>query len=200
MVSGSRISKRQVDWRNRWKQHPRTPGASQSGFVGQYHDLGDFGWLIDGFWIGWLDLLTTCTHLLGTTGSYSAIANIHTLQFTVTHALRFSAYTSRILATNFISLAVTSNHSWIGQLHARPLYLQEESPWYPLARRLDARKSRSGLLGEEKISCPPPGMKPRTSSPFLVAISTWKKKNYIWPFWRFLPDSSLQHRQTYTAY
>jgi hypothetical protein len=31
---------------------------------------------------------------------YSAIAIIHTLQFTVTHALGFSAFTSRILATD----------------------------------------------------------------------------------------------------
>jgi hypothetical protein len=30
-------------------------------------------WLIDGFWIGWLDLLTAYTQL-GTTGNYSAIA------------------------------------------------------------------------------------------------------------------------------
>jgi hypothetical protein len=38
---------------------------------------------------------------LGTTGSYSAIADLHTLQFTVTHALGFSVFTSRILATDF---------------------------------------------------------------------------------------------------
>jgi hypothetical protein len=32
---------------------------------------------------------------------YSAIADLHTLQFTVTHALEFSVFTSRILATDF---------------------------------------------------------------------------------------------------
>jgi hypothetical protein len=37
---------------------------------------------------------------LGTTGNYSAIADLHTLQFTVTHALGFSVFTSRILATD----------------------------------------------------------------------------------------------------
>jgi hypothetical protein len=37
---------------------------------------------------------------LGTTGNYSAIAILHTLQFTVTHALGFSVFTSRILATD----------------------------------------------------------------------------------------------------
>jgi hypothetical protein len=36
---------------------------------------------------------------LGTTGNYSAIADLHTLQFTVTHALGFSVFTS-ILATD----------------------------------------------------------------------------------------------------
>jgi hypothetical protein len=30
---------------------------------------------------------------------YSAIADLHTLQFTAAHALRFSVFTSRILAT-----------------------------------------------------------------------------------------------------
>jgi hypothetical protein len=37
---------------------------------------------------------------LGTTGNYSATADLHTLQFTVTHALGFSLFTSRILATD----------------------------------------------------------------------------------------------------
>jgi hypothetical protein len=47
--------------------------------------------------IGFIDTLYT---VLGTVGSYSAIVNLHTLQFTVTHALRFSVFTSRILATD----------------------------------------------------------------------------------------------------
>jgi hypothetical protein len=38
---------------------------------------------------------------LGSTGNYSAIADLHTLQFTVTHALEFSVFTSHILATDF---------------------------------------------------------------------------------------------------
>jgi hypothetical protein len=36
----------------------------------------------------------------GTTGNYSAIAILHTLQFTVAHALGFLAFTSRILTTD----------------------------------------------------------------------------------------------------
>jgi hypothetical protein len=43
--------------------------------------------LQDGFWNGWLNLLTPYTQH---SGSYSAIADLHTLQLTVAHALRFS--------------------------------------------------------------------------------------------------------------
>jgi hypothetical protein len=46
-----------------------------------------------------LGRIRTCAHL-GTTDKYSAIAILHTLQFTVTHALGFSVFTSRILATD----------------------------------------------------------------------------------------------------
>jgi hypothetical protein len=35
---------------------------------------------------------------------------------------------------------------------------QENSPWYPLDRRLGGPQSRSGGGGEEKNSQPPPGM------------------------------------------
>jgi hypothetical protein len=45
---------------------------------------------------GILDLLT----LLGTTGNYSAVADLHTLQFTVTHTLGFLVFTSCIQATD----------------------------------------------------------------------------------------------------
>jgi hypothetical protein len=58
--------------------------------------------------IGFTDALYTP---LGTTGNYSAIADLHTLQFTVTHALGFSVFTSRILATDYNSYTVTSNHT-----------------------------------------------------------------------------------------
>jgi hypothetical protein len=46
-------------------------------------------------WIYW--------HLIHTTRDYrqySAIADLHTLQFTVTHAIGFSVFISRILATD----------------------------------------------------------------------------------------------------
>jgi hypothetical protein len=53
--------------------------------------------------IGFNDTLKTP---LGTTGNYSAIADLHTSQFTVTHTLGFSVFISRILATDF-NTAVT---------------------------------------------------------------------------------------------
>jgi hypothetical protein len=53
-----------------------------------------FVWMIGFYW----HLITP----LGTTGSYSAIADQHILQFTVTHALGFSVFTTRILATDLL--------------------------------------------------------------------------------------------------
>jgi hypothetical protein len=47
--------------------------------------------------IGFID--TLYIHL-GTTDNYSAIAVLHTLQFTISHTPGFSAFTSRILATD----------------------------------------------------------------------------------------------------
>jgi hypothetical protein len=47
--------------------------------------------------IGFIDTLYI---KLWTTGNYSAIADIHPIQFTVAHALWFSVFTSRILATD----------------------------------------------------------------------------------------------------
>jgi hypothetical protein len=54
-----------------------------------------------GIWIEWLDLLHLIYSQLGTRGNYSTISVLHTLQFTVTHELRFSVFTSRVLATEF---------------------------------------------------------------------------------------------------
>jgi hypothetical protein len=41
---------------------------------------------------------------------YSDIADLHTLQFTVSHALGFSDFTSRLLATDLNTENSTSNH------------------------------------------------------------------------------------------
>jgi hypothetical protein len=48
--------------------------------------------------IGFINTLYT---QLGTTGNYSAIADLRTSQFTVARAQGFSVFTSRILATDF---------------------------------------------------------------------------------------------------
>jgi hypothetical protein len=50
-----------------------------------------------GWVIGFIDTLYT---VLGTTGNQSAIANLHTVQFTDTHALGLLDFTGRILATD----------------------------------------------------------------------------------------------------
>jgi hypothetical protein len=55
--------------------------------------------IIDGVWIGWLDLLTPYNNQLALNKQYSAIGDLHNLQFTTTHALGFSAFTSRVLVT-----------------------------------------------------------------------------------------------------
>jgi hypothetical protein len=47
-----------------------------------------------------IEFVDTLYTQLATTGNYSAIADLHTLQFTVAHTLGFSVFTSRILATD----------------------------------------------------------------------------------------------------
>jgi heme-binding NEAT domain protein len=47
-----------------------------------------------------LDLLHLKHSQLESTGNHSAIAILHTFQFTVPHALEFSVFSSRILATD----------------------------------------------------------------------------------------------------
>jgi hypothetical protein len=73
--------------------------------------LSSVGVNIDGvldWMIGFID--TLFTHLR-TADNYSGLADLHTLQFTVTYALGFSVFTSLILAAVCNSLAVTSNHT-----------------------------------------------------------------------------------------
>jgi hypothetical protein len=54
--------------------------------------------------IGFIGTLYTA---LGTTGNYSAIGDLHTFQFTVTHALGFFVSTSLLLATHFITVSLS---------------------------------------------------------------------------------------------
>jgi hypothetical protein len=52
---------------------------------------------------------TSVTNSLNHT-QYSAIANLHTFQFTVAHAQKFSVSASRLLATDLNTETITSNH------------------------------------------------------------------------------------------
>jgi hypothetical protein len=60
--------------------------------------------------IGIIDTLFT---QFGTTGNYRAIADLHTLQFVVAHALGFSVFPSRILATVIAAHMKSSLYSLI---------------------------------------------------------------------------------------
>jgi hypothetical protein len=72
--------------------------------------VGVRSWLIDGV-LGWMIwFIDTLITQFGTAGNYSAIALLHTLQFTATHALGFSVFTSRILATG---LFIYLNRKWV---------------------------------------------------------------------------------------
>jgi hypothetical protein len=48
-----------------------------------------------------IEFIDTLYTPLGTTRNYSAIVDLHTLKFAVTHTLGFAVFTSRILATDF---------------------------------------------------------------------------------------------------
>jgi hypothetical protein len=48
----------------------------------------------------WIYCINILFIQLGTRSCYSAISDLRTLQFTVTHAVGFSIFTSRILATD----------------------------------------------------------------------------------------------------
>jgi hypothetical protein len=92
----------------------------------------------NGFWIGWLDLLALrLQSLLITTRTYkqySAIADLHTFQCSVAHALWFSVSTSRILATD-----ITSNHCDVLSFLLQP-------PWTVDSLNSDLRRLNSPIL------------------------------------------------------
>jgi hypothetical protein len=53
---------------------------------------------------------TSVTHSFLITLKYSAIADLHDLQFAVAHTLEFSVFTSCLVATDLNTDTVTSNH------------------------------------------------------------------------------------------
>jgi hypothetical protein len=58
--------------------------------------MRDYRWGI--YWC--MDLLTTCIHHLELQAVDSAVANLHTLQFTITHTLVFSVFAGNVLVTD----------------------------------------------------------------------------------------------------
>jgi hypothetical protein len=68
---------------------------------------GVCAWLIDGVLDWMIIFIDTLYTVFGTTGNYSAVTHLHTLQFTDTHVVGFSVFTSRILATDFITISLS---------------------------------------------------------------------------------------------
>jgi hypothetical protein len=58
-----------------------------------------------GVWIYWHLIYTTRNY-----GQYSTIADLHTFLFTVTYTVWFSVFTSRIMATDFITVCHFRSH------------------------------------------------------------------------------------------
>jgi hypothetical protein len=57
-----------------------------------------------------IEFMSTSIKISLNYNQYNAIANLHSFQFTVAHALGITAATSRLLATNLNTEASTSNH------------------------------------------------------------------------------------------
>jgi hypothetical protein len=84
-------------------------------------------------WI--IEFIDTLFTQLGTRGNYSAIADLHTLQFTVTHALRLSVFTSRILATDLsVSLYFQVTHKVFLLQSNSFLAISSQSPYTAIFR------------------------------------------------------------------
>jgi hypothetical protein len=74
----------------------------------------------NGFYIGFIGTSVTVSLNYN---QFRAIANLHTFQFMVAHALGFSVPTSRLLAKDFNTETITSNHYEV----FLPFLIQ--SPW-----------------------------------------------------------------------
>jgi hypothetical protein len=101
-----------------------------------FHDLGivTLRWVLD-WMIGFVDHLHRS---LGATSNYSAIADLHTLHFAVTHTIFFSDFTSRILETYFNTgiITVSLNHAFQILLHYSICKVFSSLPDFQLSTKL----------------------------------------------------------------
>jgi hypothetical protein len=103
-------------------------------------------WLLEGVWIGWLDLLNLYT-VLGTTVNYSGISNLHNSQFTKTPVKPFPAccvFTSRSLATALTVevLQLPALRSFLRRLSLRTAWkLFPQLNWIPISSQPPSQSS-----------------------------------------------------------
>jgi hypothetical protein len=69
-------------------------------------------------------------------------------------------------------LDLSTRWRWVVSSTPRPLYTQGKNPWYPLDRRPGGHQSRSGYVGEEKISQPLSGLEPPIIRPVAQSYTT----------------------------
>jgi hypothetical protein len=111
--------------------------------------MGDYRWVLD--WvIGFID--TLFTHTTRDYRQYSPVSILHTLQFTVAQALVFSAFTSRILATDFITVSLShqityevffsQSNSFLAIILQLPTHFYSSAPklifWQAVVSKLDS--------------------------------------------------------------
>jgi hypothetical protein len=94
-------------------------------------------------------------------GNYSAIAILHTLQFTVTHALGSTGFTSRLLATD-----LTQSH-WHFESHVESS-CHRGIPFLPLFCDCDFLR-----LGSTTLDC---------CSLLLLLLCLYSPSDFLWPF------------------
>jgi hypothetical protein len=100
---------------------------------------------------------------------YNAIADLHNLQFTVAHALRFSVSTSCLLATDLNTETFTSNHPEVF------MSFLVQSPW-SLGTRLKVCHSSSLRLPAKDLSVVPYEPSARTYRKHV----TWSISTVVW--------------------
>jgi hypothetical protein len=102
---------------------------------------------------------------------YSVVSYLHNLQFTVTHALGFSVFTSRLLATDLNTETSTWNH------YAVFLSFLVQSPWNLRTQLKTPSITHSSILGlpANDLCCP---FKPLART--YIKHVTWSLSIVVW--------------------